>query len=147
MSGPRRFEILPEYPDAVLPRRATSAAAGYDLAAAADVLVAPGCVALIPSGVRAWMPEDEFLAIHIRSSVAIQRGLVLANGTGIIDADYAGSAGNGGHIVMAVRNLGSAPVQVRRGERIAQGLFLRYQTTGDDTPGPGRVGGLGSTRA
>jgi len=145
MSTVRRFEVLPEHLGVSLPRRATPASAGYDLAAAETVLVPPGSVALVPTGLRAWMPADEFLAIHLRSSVAVGRGLMLANGTGIIDADYAGNARNGGHILIAVRNVGPATVRLEAGERLAQGIFLRYQVTDGDEPGPERAGGFGST--
>jgi len=149
MSAIRRFEVLPEFRDAgvVLPQRATAASAGYDLACAEAVAILPGAVALVPTGLRAWMPPEEFLAIHIRSSVGTRRGLALANGTGVIDSDYAGNPDNGGHILIALRNLGPEPVSLQRGERIAQGVFLRYLLTSDDAPGAARAGGFGSSGA
>ncbi len=149
MNATRRFEILPGYREAgiALPRRATPASAGYDLACAETAVIAPGAVGLVPTGVRAWIPAGEFLEIHIRSSVALRRGLVLANGTGVIDSDYAGNPENGGHILLALRNLGSEPARLERGERVAQGIFLRYLTTDDDRPGAPRSGGFGSTGA
>lgn len=145
MTPPRRFEVLPDYPGVTLPRRATPASAGYDLAAAEEAVIPQGAVALVPTGVRAWMPDGEFLAIYIRSSISAQRGLVLANGTGIIDADYAGNPQNGGHILVAIRNVGHGAVRLAKGERIAQAIFQGYLTTDDDAPGPARTGGFGST--
>jgi dUTP pyrophosphatase len=144
---PRRFEVLPEYRGrgVTLPRRQTPGSAGYDLAAAEDTIVPPGGTALVPTGLRAVFPPDEFLGVYVRSSVALRRGLALANGVGVIDADYARSA-NGGHILIAVRNLGTRPVRIARGERIAQGIFQRYAVADDDRPaGRARRGGFGST--
>ena len=143
----RGFEILPEYVQrgVVLPSRQTAASAGYDLAAAEDAMIPPGAVVMVPTGLRAVMPGDEYLAIHVRSSVALRRGLVLANGTGIIDADYAHNPQNGGHILIALRNSGSTPAAVARGERIAQGIFQRYLIVDHDVAQGVRHGGFGST--
>lgn len=145
----RRFEWVPGYGggDAALPRRQTSASAGYDLTAAAEAEVPPGGVALVPTGVRARMAPDEFLAIYPRSGLALRRGLVLANGVGIIDADYADNPDNGGHILLALRNLQPSPARIARGERIAQAIFQRFGVVdGDAAAGP-RGGGFGSTGA
>ena len=142
----RGFEVLPAYRERVSPpRRQTAAAAGYDLAAAEPVEVPPGGVVLVPTGLCAHMPPGEYLSIHIRSSLGVRAGLVLANGTGIIDADYAGNPDNAGHILVALRNLGQAPVVIAAGERVAQGIFQRYLVTDDDAPGGARAGGFGST--
>ena len=143
----RRFEILPQYRGlgVEVPRRHTALAAGYDLASAERVEIPPGGVAVVPTGVRAFMGRDEYLAIHVRSSLGLTRCLVLANGTGVIDADYAGSGADGGHIQIPLRNLGSRPEVIARGERVAQGIFSRYLRTDDDEPGGARQGGFGST--
>ncbi len=143
----RRFEVLPEYaPRGVLPpRRQTAGSAGYDLAAAEAALIPPGGVAVVPTGLRVRLPPGEFLAIYARSSLAVRRGLVLANGVGIVDADYADNPANGGHIQLALRNLGAEPVRVEAGERLAQGIFQAFaRADGDDAAGD-RSGGFGST--
>lgn len=143
----RRFAVLPQYQGrgVVPPRRQTAAAAGYDLAAAERVEVPPGGVALVPTGVCVHMPADEYLVIHVRSSLGVRSQLVLANGTGVIDADYVDNSDNGGHILIPLRNLGAAPAVIPAGERIAQGIFQRYLVTEDDAPGGPRSGGFGST--
>jgi dUTP pyrophosphatase len=142
----RRFEPIAAYAGRVaIPQRKTARSAGYDLAAAEAVDVPPGGVALVPTGLKAYMNPDEVLLIFIRSSAAIRRGLSLANGVGVIDADYADNPENEGHILVAVRNGGSEPVRIEAGERIAQGIFVRYLTTVDDSPGGFRAGGFGST--
>ena len=142
--------MLPEYAahGVQLPRRASSGSAGYDIAAAAPVTIPPQAVALVPTGLCVRMPRDEFLALHVRSGLAVRRGLMLANGTGVVDSDYVGNTENGGHILVALFNWGRASVRVERGERIAQGIFVGYRVVDEDQPGhAARVGGFGSTGA
>lgn len=143
----RRFAPVSAYPTVSLPQRKTARSAGYDLAAAESVTVEPGKVALIPTGLKAYMAPDEVLLLSIRSSLAAKRGLMLANGVGVIDADYVDNPDNEGHILVAAVNLTDRPVIVAAGERVAQGIFVRYLTTTDDAAGGSRVGGFGSTGA
>lgn len=70
------------------------------------------------------MAYDEYLAIHIRSSMAIKRKLALVNSTGIIDSDYYNNEENEGHIMIALLNFGNEPVTLEKGERIAPRHFL-----------------------
>ena len=104
-------------------------------------------MALIPTGLKAYMQPDEYLAIHIRSSLAVKQRLVLANSQGIIDADYYNNADNEGHILIALLNGGSQDVAVSAGMRIAQGIFCKYLLTDRDelTGKEERTGGIGST--
>lgn len=130
---------------AVLPTRKTGLSAGYDLAAAEAVRIEPGAVALVPTGLKAYMGAGEVLLLAVRSSLAVKRRLTLANAIGVIDADYVDNPENEGHILIALENRGTEPVSLDAGERIAQGLFLPYLTVVDDEPGGSRVGGFGST--
>ncbi|HEY8346334.1 MAG TPA: dUTP diphosphatase [Symbiobacteriaceae bacterium] len=142
----RRFAPISAYAGKVaLPERKTARSAGYDLAAAEDVVVEPGKVALVPTGLKAYMEPDDVLLLTIRSSLAVKRGLMLANSVGVIDADYADNPDNEGHIQIALVNLGTAPVRVEKGERVAQGIFVKYLTTADDQARGQRTGGFGST--
>lgn len=142
----RRFAPLSTYEGKVaIPQRKTARSAGYDLAAVAEVTVEPGKVALIPTGLKAYMGPDEVLLLYIRSSLAAKRGLMLANGVGVVDSDYVDNPDNEGHILVAVANVSGQPVVLSQGERVAQGVFVRYLTTDDDTAGGERVGGFGST--
>ena len=147
--GKRGFAVIRAYSNAglELPRRRTGSSAGYDLAAAEPVELEPGQVALIPTGLKAYMQQDEVLMLYIRSSLAIKHQLVLMNQVGIIDADYFDNPENEGHIRIAVCNLGTEPFIVEKGMRIAQGIFMRYLTVDGDSPGEGNVrsGGFGST--
>jgi dUTP pyrophosphatase len=143
----RGFELITDYRDSglPLPERKTAASAGYDIVAAADILLPPGKVTLIPTGIKAYMQPDEYLGIHIRSGLAVKHALSLVNGQGVIDADYYNNPGNEGHILIAVINHGAAAVRIGRGERIAQGIFYKYLRADDDAAAAGREGGLGST--
>ncbi len=143
----RGFELIAAYKDSglPLPERKTAASAGYDITAAADVLLPPGRVSLVPTGIKAYMQADEYLGIHIRSGLAVKHALSLVNGQGIIDADYYDNPGNEGHILIAVFNHGAVAVKIGRGERIAQGIFYKYLRADGDKASAGREGGLGST--
>ena len=77
-----------------------------------------------------------------RSSFGIQKGMVLANTVGVIDADYYNNEKNEGVIIIAIRNEGQIPFTIAKGERFAQGVFLPFlpAVLQDE-----RKGGLGST--
>ena len=138
-----------DHEDILLPQRATSGSAGYDFYAPEDVLIQKGIGGLIRTGIKVHMPEDEHLEIHIRSSYGMKYGMRLANGVGIIDADYYNNEDNEGHIMLAFHNHGDKPVLVEKGMRVAQGIFYSYLTVDGDEAGHGekRRGGMGSTGA
>ncbi|MGE5676019.1 MAG: dUTP diphosphatase [Mycobacterium leprae] len=142
----RRFAPIKAYAGRVaLPQRKTAFSAGYDLAAVEETTIAPGAVALVPTGLKAYMGESEVLLLSVRSSLAVKRGVSLANGIGVIDADYVDNPDNEGHILIALRNHTDGPVTIGVGERVAQGIFLPYLTTVDDAAAGKRAGGFGST--
>ncbi|MBE6102773.1 MAG: dUTP diphosphatase [Selenomonas ruminantium] len=145
----RGFEIVSAYEGKgiALPLRGTAASAGYDLSAAESVVIAPGEMAMVPTGVKAYMEPDEVLYIHIRSSLAVKRQLVLMNSVGVVDADYYNNPDNEGHIFIALWNRGKGAVTLKAGERLAQGVFMKYLLADGDTAGKGqdRQGGFGST--
>ena len=145
----RGFEIARGYADQDihLPHRKTARSAGYDIEAAADCVLLPHQVTVLPTGLKAYMQPDEYLGIHVRSGFSIKKQLSCINSQGIIDADYYGNADNDGHILVALVNHSDVPVQVEKGMRIAHGIFYRYLTVDGDTAGIGaeRQGGLGST--
>jgi dUTP pyrophosphatase len=104
-----------------LPAYATAGAAGFDLAAAHDLVVGPREIALIRTGLVIEVPAGHCLGIFARSSTPLKRGLLVANGVGIIDPDYSGPADE---VMIQVLNITGAPVTIRRGDRIAQGIVL-----------------------
>ncbi len=144
----RKFEWVPGYEtsELLLPMRQTPGSAGYDLFAYDRCVVAKGAVQLIQTGVRVLLENGEFLAIFARSSLAVKHYLILANGVGVVDADYYGNADNFGHIMIPLVNLGQHDVIIERGERIAQGIFMPFMTIQNESFVKRlRTGGFGST--
>ena len=101
---------------------------------------------LVPTGIKCKLDPDKYLQLTIRSSSPLKYWLVLANGVGIIDADYYNNPGNEGHIYFQVINLGPKPVLLQKGEIVGQGLILPYYTVEEERLIEGtRKGGFGST--
>jgi dUTP diphosphatase len=128
-----------------LPRYESDGAAAFDLAAAAEVIVEPGKVALVPTGLIIEVPPGMFLGIFARSSTPLKRGLMVANGVGIVDQDYCGPHDE---VKIAVVNFTSAPVRISAGDRIAQGMLLPVTRVAWEEAGGLREesrGGFGST--
>ncbi len=108
-------------PHVPFPSYATTGSAAFDLAAAAPVEVPPHGIALVPTGLVVAVPTGHFLAIFARSSTPLKRGLMVANGVGVVDADYCGPADE---VKVQVINVTDAPVHVAAGDRIAQAMVL-----------------------
>jgi dUTP pyrophosphatase len=105
-----------------LPQAGTSLSAGFDLASAVDIEIPPRSIRLVGTGLVIAVPEGHFLGIFARSSTPLKRGLLVANGVGVVDADYCGPADE---IKIQLLNITDSPVQVKRGDRLAQGIVLR----------------------
>lgn len=104
-----------------LPSYATSASAGLDLAAhiAAPLIIAPGERVRIPTGIAIQMPRPDLVGlVFARSGLATRHGIAMANGVGVIDADYTGE------ILCAMQNNSDQPYCINPGDRIAQLVFL-----------------------
>ena len=129
---------------APLPARETAGAAGFDLAAAADITVAPGQIVLVPTGLIIQVPEGYFLGIFARSSTPFKRGLMIPNGVGVVDTDYRGPEDE---VKIQVYNFTAAPVHIKRGDRIAQGIIIRHEVPEWEEGEPAQTtrGGFGST--
>lgn len=145
----RGFEIVSAYRDKgiTLPMRKTEYSAGYDLALAEDLTILKGDFAMATTGIKAYMQKNEYLGIHIRSSISVKYRLSCLNAQGIIDADYYNNAKNEGHILIPIINFGKEDVFLAKGTRIAQGIFYTYLLTDDDASvqKATRNGGFGST--
>ena len=100
---------------------------------------------LIPTGYKAYMDKNYYLQLSIRSSSPLKYWLILANGVGVIDADYADNSSNEGHIYFQVINLSPCPLYIKAGEVIGQATFIPYGVTDDDKADGDRTGGFGST--
>jgi dUTP pyrophosphatase len=132
-------------PAVPMPSYQTAGAAGFDLAASVAVTVAPGAIVLVPTGLVVEVPPGHFLAVFARSSTPLKKGLVVANGVGVIDSDYCGP---NDEVKIQVMNVTSAPVEVTAGDRLAQGILMPFVRVdleeGGGASAPSR-GGFGST--
>jgi dUTP pyrophosphatase len=104
-----------------LPQPATGRAAGFDLASAVDVEIPPRSLRLVGTGLVIAVPDGYFLGIFARSSTPLKRGLMVANGVGVVDADYCGPADE---VKLQLLNFTDEPVHITRGDRLAQGIVL-----------------------
>lgn len=158
-----------------LPVRATNHAAGYDFEAAEDIIV-PSIwkvvvksiarvikqkktdltfieedkkylkSTLVPTGIKAYMGEDEYLQLANRSSNPIKHQLILPNGVGIIDSDYYNNENNEGHIYFQFIHYGLTDHVIKKGDRIGQGIFMPFlKADTDKANGKVRSGGFGSS--
>jgi dUTP pyrophosphatase len=139
-------EQLPHAAGLVLPAYATPGSAGADLAAAVteDLVLAPLERAAVPTGLKLAIPEGFEGQVRPRSGLALKQGLTVANAPGTVDSDYRGE------VKVILVNLGSAPVTISRGDRIAQLVIAPVTravfTTAAAVPGTDRgAGGFGST--
>ncbi len=135
-----------EYASLKLPLRATEFSAGYDFYIPFDIELKPGESVKIPTGIRCKMEPGYVLLIVPRSSLGFKYGLMLANTVGVIDSDYYGSD-NEGHIFIKMVNTNNEEknVKLKKGDAVAQGIFVSYGITVDDEVTDKRNGGFGST--
>ena len=148
----RGFEIVDDkfrkYPnvDIQLPKRGDAKSAGYDFYSPCDITLQPGEKILLFSDVKAYMQDDEVLMLYVRSSIGIKKGLVLSNGTGIIDSSFYNNPSNNGNIGIALHNTTDKIVEIKQGERVIQGIFMKYLVADEDNViHQDRVGGIGSS--
>jgi dUTP pyrophosphatase len=132
-------------PSLPLPRYESTGAAGFDFITREDTVIAPGAIGLVPGNVIVQVPKGYALLVLPRSSLARKKGLVCPHSIGVIDQDYHGPKDE---IFVQVQNITQEPVTIERGERIAQGLFVRVdQAEWQEVDGHGAQtrGGFGST--
>lgn len=128
------------------PRRGTKHSAGYDFISPVKITVRAHEMAKIPTGIKAFMEDDEALFIYPRSSIGFKTGIRLANTVGIVDSDYYNNEDNEGHIFIKFYNPTDNDFVINIGDKIAQGIFMKYLTVDDEEEiGAKRTGGLGST--
>ena len=158
-----------------LPTRATAESAGYDFIVAEDIILEPYYLirnrlrnvpvneplsleevakitkaeqakpALVSTGVKCTMPSNYYLQLSVRSSCPLKNWLIMANGVGVIDADYYDNPDNEGEIFFQIINLSPFHIHLKKGDRIGQGIFLPYHIADDDNVTEKRNGGFGST--
>lgn len=127
-----------------LPTYATAGSVGFDLLCREETEIAPRKLGLVPGNVIVRTPPGYMLLLTLRSSTPRRKGLLIPHGLGIVDQDY---CGEGDELMVQVYNFRDEAVTVKRGERIAQGMFVSVQRVmwhEVDDMGQGR-GGFGST--
>lgn len=118
----------------------------YDLDKIYNVLDKELKPTLVPTGIKAYMQDDEYLKVYNRSSNPMKTGLIVSNGVGIIDSDYYDNEDNEGHIFVQFINLGREPHIIKKGDKIAQGIFAKGLAADEDNfNDTERKGGFGST--
>ncbi len=128
-----------------LPIYQTEGSVGFDLLARETVTVDPGHIELIPSNVIVEVPLGTMLVVASRSSTPRKKGLTQPHGFGIIDHDYCGPEDE---VKIQVYNFSGQPVTILRGEKIAQGVFVRvdkFEWVEVDKIKDESRGGFGST--
>lgn len=154
-----------------LPKRKTAFSAGYDIECAEDTVI-PSHLnlltsmhtykdvytlddvaaltkktgvkpTLVPTGLKCKLDDNDYLQLSVRSSCPLKYWLLLANSVGVIDADYYGNGENEGHIMFQIINLFPAPILLKKGDTIGQGIILPYKSY--ELVTTVREGGFGSS--
>lgn len=133
------------YNQIVLPKRSTKKSAGYDFYSINDFMIPAGKSLKIPLGIKSCMNDDEVLLIVIRSSMGFKYDIRLSNQVGVIDSDYYNNKTNEGHIWIKLYNSSENDFYIKKGDKLVQGIFVKYLTTDIDESNNERVGGFGST--
>ena len=115
-----------------LPERSTLNSAGYDFFALEDIIFLPETVTRVFTGVKCELMPNQVLILANRSSNPSKRGLILLNGIGVVDADYYGNPDNDGEIAFEFYNMFEYTVEVKKGEKLGQGIIMRFDKTEDD---------------
>lgn len=130
---------------AKLPERSTAVSAGYDFFNPEMAVILPNEIKYVRTGIKAAFPKGEMLMLCNRSSNPKKKGLVLVNGVGIVDADYYNNTDNEGEIAFAFMNITNEVVLLEAGEKLGQGIFVKFGLVDDDNAEGDRTGGFGST--
>jgi len=134
--------------DIKLPERSTLNSAGYDFFAIEDITLPAKKLTRVMTGVKCELMPDMVLILANRSSNPSKKHLILANGVGIIDADYYGNPDNDGEMGFEFYNIADEDVIIKKGEKLGQGVIINFIKTENDymsNPTATRVGGFGST--
>lgn len=140
-----KIKILRKDSTVELPAYQTPGSVAFDLSSSEDTVIQPHEIQRVPTGLTICTPPDHMLLIAARSSTPMKKGLMIANGIGIVDQDYCGP---GDEIKLQLLNFTDKPVEVKKGERLAQGLFLKLDRVEWEEVkelNTGSRGGFGST--
>ncbi|MGN1213204.1 MAG: dUTP diphosphatase [Christensenellales bacterium] len=147
----RKFEVVRQ--DAIqygvvpnkMPQRATKHSAGYDIYSPISTVIEPKTMKMIWTNIKASFNPDEVLILCVTSGMG-KKGIMIANTIGVIDCDYYGNVSNDGNLGFRLYNFSDEPYVIQAGDKIGQGIFLKYLTVDDEKEiTTTRVGGFGST--
>lgn len=147
----RKFEVVKQ--DAIqygvvpnkMPQRATKHSAGYDIYSPISTVIQPKTMQMIWTNIKANFNPDEVLILCVTSGMG-KKGIMVANTIGVIDCDYYGNVSNDGNLGFRLYNFSDEPYVIQAGDKIGQGIFLKYLTVDDEKEITAtRVGGFGST--
>ena len=134
------------YDSIELPKRSTNNSAGYDIKSIEAGIIKPGEYKRFKTGLKVSMNDDEVLYIYSRSSLGYKFGVTMVNSVGVIDADFYNNIDNEGHFSVCLINHGTEDFVVNIGDRIAQGVFMKYLIVDNEEKIDNvRTGGFGST--
>lgn len=102
-------------------------------------------ITLVSTGMKCYLNPGQYLELSVRSSTPLKHWLICGNSVGIIDADYCDNPDNEGEIFFQLINLSPFAIQLKRGDKIGQGIIKTYGITDDDSATGERLGGFGST--
>ncbi len=119
-----KINIHRKDPDVALPQYQTPGAVAFDLTANETVTIEPWAIALVATGLVIATPPGHMLMLAARSSLPVKKGLMVANGVGIIDQDYCGP---NDELKIQLLNITKASITIEKGERIAQGMFVKIE--------------------
>lgn len=129
-----------------LPERSTKSSGGYDFFNPEETVIDSHEIKIIKTGIKAKFPNDFVLKLYNRSSNPKKKGVFLANGVGVVDADYYGNPDNDGEIGFMFYNFKDEPVVFYTGDKLGQGIFEKYYTVSNEEEITSeRTGGFGST--
>ena len=149
----RKFEYVKRVLDGIdiiggepvpLPKRPTANSAGYDIYTPVKVVLEPGKAVELLAGFKVYLEKRDVFITAPRSSYGRQ-GLIFTTTLGIIDSDYVDNPDNEGEVHLFLKNMGDETIIIEKGDRVAQGLIMRYKVTDDDDASGTRRGGVGST--
>ena len=151
MSNNIKFEyvsrVLEQNNNFSLPVKGSKNAAGYDFINPEEVTIQPKEIKYVKTGIKAMFPDNIALLLFNRSSNPKKKNLILINGVGVVDADYYNNEDNEGEIAFAFYNISAIPLTIQKGEKLGQGMFIKYEDISDYNSENvnERKGGFGST--
>jgi len=143
----RGFEFTKNNKVGIMPSRATTASAGYDIFSNETRTISPLETIKLSLGIKVFMLQDEVLLLFLRSSIGLKTPLIIPNSVGVIDSDYYNNLSNEGELCLILTNISDKPYTINIGDKVCQGVFVKYLLADNDNQSNKRVrsGGIGST--